>query len=113
MVTKITFYESADVFIIDKDRIFADPSHPPLQHNFNETIILFVRRRRRLCQRQRCNDGLWVVEDNGFIELLEFQVRSRNIAIFGASEITQIGLLEASWIGFVISCFINLLVRQI
>lgn len=87
LIAKVAFNERADIFVMYENRILAYSRDPPLEHDADKTVIFLVCRGRGLRQGKSCDNSLRVAVDYRLVELLEFKVRARDIAIGGPGEV--------------------------
>ena len=56
--------------------VFTYPRKPPLKHDLHQPIVLLIGRGRGLSERERRDDSLGVVVNDGVVELLKLIVRA-------------------------------------
>ena len=75
-----------------EDRVLAHAREPALEHDLHQPVVLLVRRRGRARERERGHDRLRVVLDHGLVELLELEVRARDVAVCRPREVREVRL---------------------
>ena len=81
LVPEIALDERTEFFVPNQHGVLADTGEPALEHDLDEAVVFFVGGCRGLGEGEGGDDGLGVAGDDGFVELLEFDVGAGDVAV--------------------------------